>query len=180
MLPRRTFAAAACVLALGLVACGNKDEKQGVDSPAREGLSLPLAGIDYDVFITRELNLRIPPDKAYYRGPEAPPGKTLYGVFLKACNNGKHARRTASDFTIVDNQGERFKPISLPRANPFAYEPTVLLPQSCIPEAGSVAQLGPTAASMLLFEFPLEATENRPFNLVVRQLGQQLTFQLDL
>jgi hypothetical protein len=187
MLLRRTCAAVACALAVGLAACGNRDEKQGVDAPAREGLSLPLDGVDYNVFITRELNLRITPDKAYYKGPEAPPGKTLYGVFIQACNRGKRPRTTASKFTIVDNQGDRFEPIELPKDNAFGYQSTTLGPQSCIPEAGSVAQLGPTAGSMLLFEFPLADTENRPFELEIegrfdplKAKRHKLTFELDL
>jgi len=181
MLLRRTcIALAACALALGLAACG-KDEEQGVDEPAREGLALPLDGVDYNVFITRELNLRVPPDEAYYKGPEAPPGKTLYGVFLQTCNNGSKPRQTASRFEIVDNQGERFEPTELPPDNDFAYTPRVLEPEECIPEAGSVAQLGPTAGSMLLFEFPLEATENRPFELeILGDAGDKLTIELDL
>src|ERR671914_362457 len=50
-----------------------------------------------------------------------------------------------------------------------------------IPEAGSVAQLGPTAGSMLLFEFSLETTENRPLELEMEaESGETLTFELDI
>jgi hypothetical protein len=187
VLARRIWTVAACVLALGLGACGNADEKQGVDEPAREGLALPLDGIDYNVFITRELNLRVAPDMAYYKGPEAPPGRTLYGVFIQVCNNGSKPRPTASRFEIVDNQGNRFKPTRLPRDNAFAYNPRLLQPHQCIPESGSVAQLGPTAGSMLLFDFPLQATENRPFELEIfgpssslASARDKLTVELDL
>jgi hypothetical protein len=187
VLARRIWTVAACALALGLGACGNADEKQGVDEPAREGLALPLDGIDYNVFITRELNLRVAPDMAYYKGPEAPPGRTLYGVFIQVCNNGSKPRPTASRFEIVDNQGNRFKPTRLPRDNAFAYNPRLLQPHQCIPESGSVAQLGPTAGSMLLFDFPLQATENRPFELEIfgpssslASARGKLTVELDL
>ena len=61
----RRLTLAACVLALaaplGLAACG--DEEPGVDEPAREGLALELDGITYNVFITRQLNPRVPPDE---------------------------------------------------------------------------------------------------------------------
>jgi hypothetical protein len=180
MLRRTCTALAACALALGPAACGNSD-KQGVDEPAREGLALPLDGIDYNIFTTRELNLRVPPDEAYYKGPEAPPGKTFYGVFLQACNHGSEPRQTASRFEIVDNQGEHFEPTKLPADNDFAYTSRVLPPDECIPQAGSVAQLGPTAGSMLLFQFPLAATENRPFELeILGDTGDKLTVELDL
>ena len=37
-----------CLAALagGLTACGNKDEEQGVDEPAREGLAIEMGGVD--------------------------------------------------------------------------------------------------------------------------------------
>ncbi len=167
-LPRFTRTAV-CALALvsvvGLSAC-QKDEPGG-DEPAREGLAIDVDGIDYNVFLTRELNLRITPDRAYYEGPAAPPGKALYGVFLKTCNGGLKARMTASSFTVEDNQGNEFEPIELGEDNAFGYGPRELLPGDCIPASGSVAQLGPTAASMLLFEFPLDVTENRPLELKI-------------
>src|ERR671924_306451 len=121
--PFRRLALAACLLGLsvGVAACG--DEEQGVDEPAREGLALELDGVDYNVFITRQLK----PDNA------------------------------------------------------FAYQPKELLPEQCIPEAGSVAQLGPTAGSMLLFKLPLQTTENRPLELEIEGEGDEhLTFELDL
>ena len=64
----------------------------GVDEPAREGLAIDVGGIDYNVFITRQLNLAIPPDKAYYEGPPAKPGNALYGIFLQACNISEDER----------------------------------------------------------------------------------------
>ncbi len=156
----------ALVLVMGLLAaCG---DEPGVDEPAREGLAIDVAGIDYNVFITRQLNLDITPDKAYYRGPAARPGNALYGVFLQACNLGDDARRTTNDFVVEDNQGNRFRPIPLEEDNSFAYKPERLGKGDCIPEDGSVAQQGPTAGSMLLFDFPLQNTENRPLELVIR------------
>ena len=176
----RKTTTAGCALALAFAAaafggCGKADEVQGLDEPAREGLAIPLAGIEYNVFITRELNLRIPPDKAYYKGPAAPRGQTLYGVFLQACNNGKHPRRTANRFTIKDNQGNEFSPTPLPKDNAFAYNAQVLPVKECIPQSGSVAQLGPTAGAMLLFELPLTNTENRPLELEIEAPHTSLT-----
>jgi hypothetical protein len=44
-----------------------------------------------------------------------------------------------------------------------------------------VAQLGPAAASLLLFQLPLTTTENRPLELEVLGEGSdQLTFELDI
>ena len=81
---------------------------------------------------------------------------------------------------VKDNQDNRFEPEPLPTDNAFAYTPRTLDPKECIPEAGSVAQLGPTAGSMLLFQFPLENTENRPLELEIEQDGEKRTFELDI
>jgi hypothetical protein len=170
-------------LAAGAAACGTKDTKQGVDEPAREGLALPLDGIDYNVFITRELNPRITPDKSYVPPGTAAPDAThtLYGVFLQACNHGKDSSQTADGFKIVDNQGNEFEPEPLPESNDFAYQPKVLAPNECIPEIGSVAQLGPTAGAMLLFRLPLANTEYRPLELEIEGPGGgHLTYDLDI
>jgi hypothetical protein len=178
----RRLTLAACVLALaaplGLAACG--DEEPGVDEPAREGLALELDGVDYNVFITRQLNPRVPPDGAYVTD-DAPPGETLYGVFIQVCNHSDEAHETVSDVVVKDNQENEFEPEELPEDNAFAYAPRTLDPDECIPEAGSVAQLGPSAGSMLLFQLPLETTENRPLELEMEgESGETLTFELDI
>ena len=106
--------AAAAALMPVLAACGVED--QGVEEPAREGLAIDIDGINYNVFITRQLNLAIPPDKAYYEGPAAKPGNALYGVFVQACNISEDEDRTTIDlenFVVEDNQGNEFEPIEL-------------------------------------------------------------------
>jgi hypothetical protein len=182
VLRRLTPVLCALLLALGLAACG--EEHPGVDEPAREGLAVEMGGVDYNVFITRQLNTAIAPDDAYYDGPQAPQGQTLYGVFLQACNVSGERQVTADSFTVTDNQGNHFEPTELPEDNQFAYNQQELDPKECIPELGSVAQLGPTAGSMLLFQLPLDATENRPLELEVENPGagepEHLTFELDI
>ena len=173
-----------CLLALaaGVAACGEADVEQGVEEPAREGLALELDGIEYNVFITRQLNTRIPPDNAYVdEGTEPGRGETLYGVFIQTCNRSEDPQETVDQFKIVDNQGNEFEPEELPEDNQFAYHPRELLPQECIPEIGSPAQLGPSAGAMLLFRLPLENTEYRPLELEIEGAGdEQLTFELDI
>jgi hypothetical protein len=180
LLRRVLLLACLAALAPGAVACG--DEEPGVDEPAREGLALPLDGIDYNVFITRQLNPKIPADDAFFDGEEPGPGETIYGVFLQACNNSDDETHQAIDrFKVTDSQGNEFEPEELPEDNAFAYSARVLEPKECIPETGSVAQLGPTAGSMLLFRLPLANTENRPLELEIEGEGDEtLTFELDL
>jgi hypothetical protein len=168
-------------LAAGATACGNKDEKQGVDEPAREGLALELDGVEYNVFITRQLNIKVPPDDAYFDGPEPKKDETLYGVFIQVCNRSKEAHQTVDSFRIKDNQGNEFEPEALPEDNQFAYHPAELLSQECIPKTGSVAQLGPSAGAMLLFRLPLQNTEYRPLELEIQGTDDHhLTYQLDI
>jgi len=169
---RRRITAAACALGLlasaGLTACESSQVKAR-EGAEREGLAFPVGSVDYNVFITRELNLRIPEDKAYFKGPEPGKDQLLYGVFLQACNNTKQPQPTADAFFITDNQENRFDPVALPKDNAFAYQPATLKPGTCTPETGSVAQLGPTAGSMLLFKLPLQNTENRPLELHIEK-----------
>lgn len=184
MIARRSILAA-CVaaLALGAAACGNADHEPGTGGePAREGLAVELDGIEYNIGITRQLNLRVQPDQAYYNGPEPGEGETLYGIFLTACNRSKsETRQTATEFRVKDNQHNEFRPVELPEDNQFAYEARELPPVTCIPQAGSVAALGPAASSMVLFKLPLQTTENRPLELEIgAPSGRKRTFELDL
>jgi hypothetical protein len=143
-------------------------------------LAIELDGVQYNVFITRQLNPNITPDDAYV-SDNAAPGQTLYGVFIEVCNASEEQRTPSEEFVILDNQDNRFEPEELPEDNQFAYHARTLDPDECIPEAGSVAQLGPTEGSMLLFELPLETTENRPLELEVEGEGDgKLTFELDI
>jgi hypothetical protein len=165
----KTVAACAAALAVAVAGCG-KHVEPGVDEAAREGLAIDVAGIDYNVFMTRPLNLRITPDRAYYEGPGPAPGHELWGVFLRACNVEGRTQSAADDFVVEDNQGNEFEPIELPEDNAWAYHPRQLAEGDCIPESGSVADLGPTKASLLVFDFPLETTENRPLELHITGL----------
>jgi hypothetical protein len=178
MVPRRATIVV-CALALALAGCGS-DEEPGVDEPAREGLSLKLDGVNYNVFITRQLNPKIPADDAYVT-EEAPPGEALWGVFLQACNTSDSPQEPVSEFIVKDNQENTFEPEPLPGDNQFVYTPRRLLPKECIPEAGSVAQLGPSGGAMLLFQLPLDVTENRPLELEIEaDNGEKLTYELDI
>jgi hypothetical protein len=104
MTPRRPITLLiACAVALLAVGCGKKGEDH---EPVREGIAAPLAGLDYNVFITRQLNPKDVEDQDYYRGPEeseecATTGTgqsltpeerpqrcptSLFGVFVQVCN----------------------------------------------------------------------------------------------
>ena len=167
----RLHVTALCALALVCLAafagCGKSSNKAG--ATVREGLSTPLAGLRYTVFLTRQLNVANEEDKGYVPGQkDAPPGKSLYGVFLQACNDSKSVANAAKRFYIEDTQGNRFEPQGLSSENPFAYRGGPVQPQNCEPARGSLAQQSPTSGALLLFQIPLAATENRPLELHIQ------------
>lgn len=178
MVPRSSRALAAGLAGLALTGIGagcggggqaTGGEAAGQASPeaVREGLFEELVGLEYKVFITRQLNQRDPEDRAYFQGPEPPPGSTYYGVFIQVCNDGEEPQRSARSFKITDTQGNEFSPTPLPASNVFGYRPSVVAPDSCIPDAASIPGQAPTGGALVLFQLPLEATENRPLELEV-------------
>jgi hypothetical protein len=177
MTPRRLRSAAiACavvVLAGGVMTgCGKRELKTG-----REGQGIRVGGVTYNVYITRQLNPRDAEDSAYTAGIRTDqPGYYFYGVFLTACNenDNKKLRITpTTDLAIRDTQGDKFLPLRLPRTNVFAYRVKPLAKKSCVPPAGSVAAVGPTAGALLIFKVPVIAVENRPLELEIRSRGGQ-------
>jgi hypothetical protein len=157
---------ALALLALGaFTGCGKSSNKPG--ETVGEGLSTPLGGLRYTVFITRQLNLRNEEDSGYLPGyKEAAPGHGLYGVFLQACNKGDNPAPTSADFYIQDAQGNKYSPITLGPKYPFRFHMgRSVPPKNCEPVIGSLAQQGPTSGALLLFNLPLASTENRPLEL---------------
>src|SRR3954470_6755577 len=166
-LPSRRTGALACLLVslVALTGCKNTRENDA----GREGRPETIGHIDYNVFITRELNLKDVEDRGYYQGPEAPPGFALYGVFLQACNQANSGKgphwMSASNFQIEDTQGNSFRPLPMPANDIWAYKPQPLKQQNCIPQKGSLASSGPTSGALLIFKLPLASLENRPLDL---------------
>jgi hypothetical protein len=160
-----------CVLALAGAVVSGCGENPRENNASREGLPERVGKIDYNVYITRELNLRDVEDSGYYKGPEAPPGFALYGVFLTACNPAVSATSrdvpSASDFTVIDTQGNRFRPLTISPDNIWAYHARPLKHQACVPKAGTLASSGPTNGSLLIFKLPLATLENRPLDLEI-------------
>ena len=166
--PRRAALILTVSLTAALAGCGAEHPPDS--EPVREGLGIRVGGLTYNVYITRQLNLRDVEDRAYYKGPEAPPGSALYGVFMIVCNDKETGptQAPAREFKIIDAQENEYEPIELPETNEFAHHPMPLKPKACNPARGSVANQSPTGGSMLLFELPLAATENRPIELEIQ------------
>ena len=169
-LRRRTSAALAASLLAALVVLTGCENTRENDA-GREGLPEEIGHIEYNVYITRELNPKDIEDSGYYTGPEAPPGFALYGVFLQACNPNEDAKAphwlASGKFEIEDTQGNRFEPVALPASNIWAYKPRPLKQNACIPKEGTLPAAGPTNGSLLVFKLPLQSLENRPLNLII-------------
>jgi hypothetical protein len=181
-LRRPRSAAIACVLAAlaGGALTGCKKHTLGVN---REGQGIKVAGVTYNVYITRQLNPHDAEDSAYTAGQRADqPGFYFYGVFLTACNEKTDGSvlTPTDDFAIRDTQGDRFSPLALPPTNVFAYRPKALAKKSCVPARGTIAATGPTAGALLIFRVPITAVENRPLELEITGGGQSKKIELDI
>ena len=140
--------------------------KKGADhAEIREGLDVEIDGVGYNVYITRQLNIKQPPDDDFFQGPDAPPGFVYYGVFIKACNISDEVQSPIEKFIIEDTQGNEYENEELPEKNSFAYHAKELEPGECIPLPGSAGDFNPTGGAMLLFELPVSAQQDRPLEL---------------
>ena len=186
----RLIGASSLLLLLVAAGCGEGGDERAFnpEDPAREGIAAELDGIDYEVFITRQLNVRDPEDRQYYPGPPAPPGSAYYGVFLRACalEKLKRAAVTAGEIKVVDIRGQVYRPLPLEPDNVWAYRSEPLQPGECLPNDASATAYGPTGGALLLFRIPVTNTENRPFELEIegtpapRRPPRVARFELDL
>ena len=168
----RPWSAILACAAIALVAAGCGKHKEG--EPVREGIGVEVAGVKYNVFITRQINTHLASDRGYYRGPEPKPGFTHYGVFIKVCNESKGFKRPieAGEFKVRDSQDNEYEPLELEADNVFAYRARRLSEHACVPESGSPGATGPTGGALLLFEFPVQTLENRPLELEIEATNE--------
>ncbi len=146
MTPRRLIhLLVACVL-LALVATGCGEKGEDAD-PVREGIATDLNGLDYNVFMTRQLNPRDVEDSDYYDGPEESgecaetgTGATLtpeervqrcptalFGVFLQVCNETSDGEPLPAREPSVDADGRHFAgDFEIEDAQGNKFEPLVL------------------------------------------------------
>jgi hypothetical protein len=156
-------ALALVVAALGATACGYSSDSKDVV----EGEPVKLGELQYNVVFSRFLNPNDSEDSAYLVGqPQTPPGSIYFGVFLKVQNEDESPHTLPGSFTITDAEHRVFDAIPSKSlyALPFNGE---VEPQEQIPVLDSTSQQGPIEGSLVLFELPASASENRPLTLSI-------------
>jgi hypothetical protein len=170
-MPRRTrfvplllAALVFAALALGVSACGwSSDSKEVV-----EGEVVELGDLKYQVIFSRFLNPNDNEDSAYLTGQPAPKdGSTYFGVFLEVQNKSEETQQLPpAPFTIEDADGETYT--SLPSESLYAFPfDGKVESQEPIPAPDSTPQQGPIEGSVVIFELPPSASENRPLTMEI-------------
>jgi hypothetical protein len=162
--------------ALVLSACGASSDSKDVV----EGEPVELGELQYNVVFSRFLNPNDNEDSAYLVGqPEAPPGSTYFGVFLEVQNESEEPQTLADEFTITDAGHQTFEALDSESlyALPFGGE---VESQEQVPVLDSTPQEGPIEGSLVLFELPASASENRPLTLSIPGPDGPATVTLDL
>lgn len=151
------------VTAFALSACGYSSDSKDVV----EGEPVKLGELQYNVIFSRFLNAHDNEDSAYLVGqPEAAPGHSYFGVFLEVQNESEEPQTLAGEFTITDAGHQTFEAIPSKSlyALPFGGE---VESQEQIPILDSTPQEGPIEGSVVIFELPASASENRPLTLSI-------------
>jgi hypothetical protein len=163
-------------LALGVSACGWTNESK----EAAEGEPVKLGELKYNVIFSRFLNRNDNEDSAYLVGQPPPKkGSSYFGVFLEVQNKSEEDQTLASDFSIKDAGEQEFT--AIPSESLYAFPAGGKVePQEPIPAPDSTPQQGPIEGSLVLFELPADASENRPLTLFIAGPEGPAEITLDL
>jgi hypothetical protein len=158
------FAALAlAALALFVAACGHSSDSKEVV----EGEVVELGELKYQVIFSRYLNPSDNEDAAYLVGQPPPAkGSTYFGVFLEVLNHSEESQPLADSFTITDADEQVFDAIPSESLYAFPFGGEVES-QEPVPTPDSTPQQGPIQGSLVLFELPDSASENRPLILSI-------------
>jgi len=166
--------------------CGDKEPI--ITKAETEGVYVDVGGLTYQVQMSRFLNPGDIEDRQYLMGlpegiPKELPGDEIwFGVWMRVKNYSGETLRPTNEFTIVDTEGNEFRPVPLNvEANPFVYEPIDLLHSQVLPTPDSAAASGPIQGSLILFRLKTDSLQNRPLRLHIEQgEGEEAEVDLDL
>lgn len=176
LVPLLLAAMALVVLALFVSACGYSNDSKDVV----EGEVVKLGELKYQVIFSRFLNANDNEDSAYLVGQPPPKkGSSYFGVFLEVQNKSEENRKLAGAFSITDASNQTFGAIPSESLYAFPFGGEVE-PQEPIPAPDSTPQQGPIEGSLVLFELPSSASENRPLTLTIPSPEGPAEVTLDL
>ena len=170
---RRRLSMIACSLLASVVVAGCGNKESVIKQADTEGAYLDLGQLRYQVEISRQLNPADVEDRAYLQGlppsvARLKPGESWFAIFVRVENDYKTPRKAATQFELTDTQGAKYRPIPVPRSNPFAYQGGNVAGKSTLPPAGSVAQLNESInGALVLFKVKTSSFDNRPLELKV-------------
>ena len=150
-------------LAVALSACGYTNDSKDVV----EGEPVKLGNLHYNVIFSRFLNPNDSEDSAYLVGQPPPPeGSTYFGVFFEVQNNEDTPQPLPQSLTITDAAHQEYQAIPSESlyALPLGGE---VEPEEQVPVLDSTPQQGPIEGSLVLFQLPAEASDNRPLTLSI-------------
>jgi hypothetical protein len=179
--PRRLIASLLAALALAasalaIAACGY----ESTEAEVVEGEPVKLGEVKYNVIFSRFLNPNDTEDSAYLVGQTPPkPDSAYFGVFLEVQNEGEEPSDLPDSFTITDAEDQDYESLASESLYAFPLGGEVE-PQEQVPVLDSTAQQGPIEGSLVLFELPETASENRPLSLEISSPDGEATVELDL
>jgi hypothetical protein len=163
LVPPLLAAFALVALALAVSACGWSSDSKEV----AEGEPVKLGELQYNVIFSRFLNPNDNEDAAYLvNQPPPKKGSTYFGVFVEVQNKSEETQELSSGFTITDADEQEFAAIPSESLYAFPFGGKVES-QEPIPAPDSTPQQGPIEGSLVLFELPGDASENRPLTLAI-------------
>lgn len=171
-----TAALVLAAVAIAVSACGYSSDSKDVV----EGETVTLGKLDYTVIFSRYLNPSDNEDSAYLVGqPPPPPGSTYFGVFFLVQNDDKSPQTLPKSLKITDAQRQVYDAISSESLYAFPLGGEVE-PQEQIPVLDSTPQQGPIEGSLVLFQLPQVASDNRPLTLSIPGPEGPAEVKLDL
>ena len=175
--------ALAVALALALLGAGVAGCGEGNDKSVDEGVPLKLGDLEFNVQITRFLNVYSREDQLYVTGQHVPPpaSKDYLAVFMTVRNTGGDDLHlpTVDQMEIVDTTGATYHP--LVTHSVFALPIGGIVPaHDIVPLPESAAANGPVQGSFLLFQVDQGVNENRPLELEITSGNEKGSIKLDL
>jgi hypothetical protein len=181
LMRRRTAAIALCVLtalvlAGALSACGEDEQTTEV----AEGEPIEIAGLEYNVQITRFLNPDDTEDAEYLVGqPPAEPGAAYLGVFMVITNPTDDARPSATNYVVTDTLDTEYD--FLDSESPYALDVGAEVQgNNQLPLVDTTAGTGPNQGSLLIFKVLDSVSDNRPLMLEIQTFGGTGEVTLDI